>query len=239
LEKGFEEFKSYFKDEDFGKAQFLNISINLNEILIKEINTFLAEYKNIALGQIEFLNEKAQYNLDELFSFSNMKSKINNEINNYYNTILLPILKREAIYTYEDDHVSHYDFSSAIINDIDTFITKEIKKAKEIMKIMEGKQYELNETFSYDFSNVKKDIVNDIKNKFGNFISNQLKKDQKDPSEPRRHRPGTRSFSGQEKLQGHVLLVELFQKIQLEDSILKCTLFMQVQSLVTIMEQLL
>ena len=177
LEKGFEEFKSYFKNEDFGKAQFLNISINLNEILIKEINTFLAEYKNIALGQIEFLNEKAQYNLDELFSFSNMKSKINNEINNYYNTILLPILKREAIYTYEDDHVSHYDFSSAIINDIDTFITKEIKKAKEIMKIMEGKQYELNETFSYDFSNVKKDIVNDIKNKFGNFISNQLKKE--------------------------------------------------------------
>ena len=177
LKKGFDEFKSYFKDEDLGKAQFLNISVNLNEILMKEINTFLTDYKNIALGQIEFLNEKAQYNLDELFHFSNIKSKINNEINSYYNTILLPILKREAIYTYEDDYISHYDFSSAIINDIDTFISTEIKKAKEIMKIMEGKQYGLNETFSYDFSNVKKDIVDDIKNKFGNFTSNQLKKE--------------------------------------------------------------
>ena len=42
------------------------------------------------------------------------------------------------------------------------------------MKIMEGKQYEINEVFKYNMSNVKKDIVLNIKTQFAKFSSYQI-----------------------------------------------------------------
>ena len=177
LEKGIDEFLSYFNNEDLGSVSFLNMNINLDEILRKEINTFMKEYKDIALGRIELLTKKAMNNFEELLPFSNIKAKINNEIDSYYNTLLLPILKKEAIYIYNNDYISYYDLSSSIVEDIDNFISEGIIKSNEIVKIMEGKHYEINEVFKYNMSNVKKDIVLNIKTQFAKFSSYQISKE--------------------------------------------------------------
>ena len=174
IEKGFNEFLNYFNNEKLGNISFINMNISLDEILVKEINTLMKEYKDIALGTIELLTKKAMNNLDELLSFSNIKAKINNEIDTYYNTLLLPILKREAIYNYNGDDISFYDLSSSIVDDINNFISEGIKKSNEIMKIMEGKQYQINEVFNYNMSNVKRDIVLNIKTQFAKFASYQI-----------------------------------------------------------------
>ena len=177
IEKGFNEFLNYFNNEKLGNISFINMNISLDEILVKEINTLMKEYKDIALGKIELLTKKAMNNLDELLSFSNIKAKINNEIDTYYKTLLLPILKSEAIYNYNGDDISFYDLSSSIVDDINNFISEGIKKSNEIMKIMEGKQYQINEVFNYNMSNVKRDIVLNIKTQFTKFASYQIVKE--------------------------------------------------------------
>ena len=177
LEKGINEFLNYFNNIEFGNISFLNINISLDEILSKEINSFIKEYKDIAFGEIDLLTKKAINNLDQLLSFSNIKSKINNEIDAYYNTLLLPILKKEAIYIYNNDYISNYDLSISIVDDIDNFISENIKKLNEIMKLMEGEQYEINEIFKYNMSNIKNDIVINIKTQFEKFSFNQILKE--------------------------------------------------------------
>ena len=177
INKGLNEFQNYLLNATLGKAEFLNMSINLDEIINKELNILIKDYKNITLEQIEFLYQKLYRDLDELFSFSNIKSKINNEIDTYYNSKFLPILKREAIYSYASNDASYYDLSPSIINDIDIYIQQEIDKGHEIMKKMEGNQYEINEIFIANFSDVKSDIIDKIKNKFENYISIQNKKE--------------------------------------------------------------
>ena len=180
LEKGINEFLNYFNNIEFGNISFLNINISLDEILSKEINSFIKEYKDIAFGEIDLLTKKAINNLDQLLSFSNIKSKINNEIDAYYNTLLLPILKKEAIYIYNNDYISNYDLSISIVDDIDNFISENIKKLNEIMKLMEGEQYEINEIFKYNMSNIKNDIVINIKTQFEKFSFNQILKEKEE-----------------------------------------------------------
>ena len=82
IEKGLNEFEQNIEKTNFGTANFLNMSINLNEVINKEFQLLITDYKNLTLNQIEFLYKKNIQTLEEFFSVSEMKLKIFSEIDN-------------------------------------------------------------------------------------------------------------------------------------------------------------
>ena len=156
--------------EEFKQCNFLNISFNLKEIVSENIIIIIEEYKNLTKNQIDFLNKKKIQELDELFSFNNLQNTINNEIDSIYESQLLPILKKEAIYNSSEEGVLDYDLSSNIIDDIDKLINQKISQTKEVIEKMKGNNY-LEENFQIppDFSSVKINEFKNIKTLFNSF----------------------------------------------------------------------
>ena len=161
---------SAVNNEDFKQCNFLNMSFNLKEIVSENIIIIIEEYKNLTTNQIDFLNKKKIQELDELFSFNNLQNTINNEIDSIYESQLLPILKKEAIYNSGDEGISDYDLSSNIIDDIDNIINQKIGQTKEVIENMKGNNY-LEENFQIppDFSLVKIEEFKNIVTKFKSF----------------------------------------------------------------------
>ena len=156
--------------ENFGQHEFLNTSINLNETIHKIIKTFINEYRNLTLTQIDYLNDKYSQQLNDLFSFESIKNKINREINDTYISKLLPALKEYATYIPGDEGVTDYDFSTSITNNIDNIINNKIIQITNIVNKMKGKGNIINEKWNYtDFSEIKRNEFNKIKNLFQDF----------------------------------------------------------------------
>jgi hypothetical protein len=170
------------KREAFSKTDFLNISINLKEVMDEEIEILTSEYKSWTLNHINYLNEQKFQHLNDLFSFDNLKIEIYNKIENLYSTILKPTLNEKATYNSGDEDVSDYDFSETIINNIDSFIDDKINKAKEQIEKMKGSKFEIDEIWKIpDFSYVRRDIFSPIQNDFdNNFSKRYLDKEEKD-----------------------------------------------------------
>ena len=105
-----------------------------------------------------------------------MESKINNEINTFYNSQLYLILDGKIIYS-NDKVGTDYDFSDSIINDIDTYISEGLEKVKKLTKMIEGSQYEINNISEVKFINIKEEVIAKIKNKFVNFTLKRIEKE--------------------------------------------------------------
>ena len=177
LESNMIKFRNYFMDENVNEIQFLNMSLNLNEILNNEINALSFEYMNIASEKIDLLYKENIFYLDRVVSFSNIQSKINKEINSFYNSQLYNLLKSNSN---DNPNVANYDFSESIINDIDSSIEKGEEKIKQIMNNMEGKDYEIKNISVIRFNNVKEDSYEKIKTKFIKFTNEQINKEKID-----------------------------------------------------------
>jgi len=121
IDEGLNEYDNNLKNKS-GIAQFLNMSINLDERIFKESNSIISGYRNTALNLKEFFYQKKINDLNDILSFDNIKSKINNHIDNLYNSKLLPALKYKAISNSDEEGVSEYDLSEDIIKNIDDYV---------------------------------------------------------------------------------------------------------------------
>ena len=180
IEKGINQYEKEIDDHDFGTANFLNMSINLNEYIDKDFKLYLIEYGNLAKNQIQFLFQKNIQTLDEIFNFNDIKLKINNEIDEVYKTSLLPVLQKVAVHKIKDEGVTNYDLSDSILNDIDQLFAQKIKNVKNIMKEMEGKEYQISNRIPADFSAGENNIYDDIIYKFKKFCSSYESQEIKD-----------------------------------------------------------
>ena len=180
IEKGLNEYEKNIDDTTFGTVNFLNMSINLDEIIDKEFKLYITEYRNLTLNQIEYLFKKNIQILDELFNFSIIKETINNAIDNEYNKKLLPILKKYCINNPGDEGISNYDLSSEILSDINGFIDQQISNIKIIMKEMKGKEYQINNFIPADFSSGKGNIYDIISDMFKNFSMSYTAQEKKE-----------------------------------------------------------
>ena len=180
IDKGLSQYEINLKNQSFGIAQFLNMSINLDERISKESNSIISGYRNTTLNRIEFFYQKKINDLNDIFSFNNIKSKINNHIGNLYNSKLLPALKNKAISNPDEEGVSEYDLSEGIIKDIDDYIINQLQKVKEIMNQMKGKIFTLNDRVPVNFSFGKNSVYNRIADKFHNFSIINIAKEKED-----------------------------------------------------------
>ena len=170
IEKYLADYQNYANEMDFTEYSFLNISLNLKEIVNKNIEILINEYKELAKNQIDYLNQKKVQELTLLFVFSNIQKTINTEIDNSYSQILEPVLKNVAIYNSGDDQVSDYDFSDNILNDINQLIEQKISQTSKIIEEMKGNNYlEENYKSPPSFSFVKIMEFQNIQNNFDNF----------------------------------------------------------------------
>ena len=183
IEVGITQYESYVEEKDFGTATFLNMTINLNEVINKEFKLLINDYKNLAYNQIKFLYEKNIQSLEQLFDVTSLKLKINNEIDNAYNSKLLPILQKVATHNPGDDGVSNYDLPESILQDINDFIKDKISNAKDIMKNMEGKEFIISDIAPADFSAGKDNVYDEISKQFTNFTLSYSSKERKEFNE--------------------------------------------------------
>ena len=180
IEKGLNEYETNIGKTNFGTAQFLNMTINLDEIINKEFNLMITEYKNLTLNQIQFLYQKNIQSLDKLFNFSQIKLKINSEIDNVYNSQLLPVLQKVGTFKSGDEGVSDYDLPESILTDINNTIKGQISKTKNLIKAMEGKEYIINDFPPADFSAGKDNIYDQITKLFTNFSLSYISQEKKE-----------------------------------------------------------
>ena len=126
----------------------------------------------IKINHIKFLHQKNIDKLNELFIFSNIQNIINKEIDNFYNSLLLPILKEKAIYNSGDNNILDYDLSDLILNDINLFINEKINQTKQIIDKMKGNNFNIDISIMNvpDFSLIKIEQILSIKKSFNNFI---------------------------------------------------------------------
>ena len=165
---------------DFGKAEFLNMSINLNEIIYRESNIIINDYRNLTINQIRFLYQKNIQSLNQLFNFSDIKIKINDEIDSTYNLKLLPMLRKKCYYKPGDEGVSNYDLPEEILKDINNSIKEQISKIKNIINKMKGREYIINELPPEDFSAGKDNVYDQITRMFTNFILSYSSKEKRE-----------------------------------------------------------
>ena len=164
-----EDFKNYTKREKFKEYSFLNITFNLKDTIDETVELIINEYQNLSMTQIEYLHNKNIQNLQLLFSFSSIKNKINSEISNAYNSVLLPVLKK---CTEDNPGDEDYNFSTTISSNIDSFLNTNIQKTKEIMNRMKGNKYFIEEDWEKaEFSDLKQFQFQEIINDFDNFTS--------------------------------------------------------------------
>ena len=181
INKGLKEYEKNIDDTSFGTAKFLNMSIDLDEIIEKKFKLiYITEFRNTTYNEIRYLFQKNIQNLDKLFDFKSIKNTINNTIDNIYTTDLLPILKKVGTYTPGDEVVSDYDLSSKIVTEIDDYLTKQISLTKKLMKEMEGEGYIINDIPPADFSSGKGNVYDTIKNMFTNFKMTYMIKENKE-----------------------------------------------------------
>jgi len=183
IEEGLKQYEKNIDETSFGTASFLNMSINLDEIINKEFKLYLTDYRNTTLNQIEYLYQKNIQSLDELFNFATIKKTINDVIDNEFNSKLLPILQKVATHNPGDEGVSNYDFSSNILNDISEYVTQQISLSKKLIKEMEGKGYIINNISPADFSAGKNNIYDQITKMFQNFTASFKSKEKKEFNE--------------------------------------------------------
>ena len=74
IEENLDIYQSNINKENFIEFNYLNIIINLNDIIKEDIKTIINDYKNIAINHIYFLYQKNFDKLDELFIFSNIQN---------------------------------------------------------------------------------------------------------------------------------------------------------------------
>ena len=172
IEKNFEVLIEYLNEEQFSNYSFLNITFDLKQTMNQTIDLLINEYKNLAMTQIEYLYNKNLQNLDLLFSFSTIKDKINNEITNIYNSVLLPALKVYGKYNSSDYGVSDYDFPKNVFNNIDLFLYNKTEEIKEIVNKMKGPDYIIKEDWEEpDFSKIIIEEFIKIQKSFNNFTN--------------------------------------------------------------------
>ena len=178
IEKDLNKLYDLVKRENFTKYSFLNISISLKEAIDEDIEILISEYKNWALEHINYLNKKKLQILNKLFEFENLKSKINNKIDDLYKTILFPTLNQTAIYNSGEEGISDYDFSETIINDIESFFNIKMNETRTQIDKMKGNKSEIEVDWEFpDFYNVKREIFENIIKDFNQFSNTYSSKE--------------------------------------------------------------
>ena len=172
IQKYLNEYLNYAKEIKGEKHEFLNMSIDLKNIINKNLLEQIDEYKNIAFNHIKSLHDAKIEELNKLFVFEAINKTIDDEFTDIYMNQLLPILEEYAKCDSEDMGCINYDLSNSIKVDISDFIIIKIREIEQILRKMKGKEYEIKNNWRIpDFSQFQKNEFYKINESFYDFFN--------------------------------------------------------------------
>ena len=162
------------QNDECKEFNLLNSTYKIGEIIDDLLLNIVNEYKEKAKKAIENKYKEYYLRIKNLINLDEMQNSIIKELNNSYNSILLPALNKYAIYN-KGEMYSEYDFNDDIKNEINSLIINNIQNIKEIISLTKGSNYEVDifkewEIMSFPF--VKNEIIN-MCTKFYNFFNSQ------------------------------------------------------------------
>ena len=156
------ETKNYAKN--IKKYEILSNSYNIGNIIGNSIENLVNNYKGLIKKQISY---KYHMKLIDIINIEDIKKLINNKIDNAYNNYLLPILKEK----YKREANNIYDFSSEIINDINTIKISKLNNIKNIiLSLKDNYQLDINNIPNLSIDDINKNL-SDIRNGIEEYIS--------------------------------------------------------------------
>ena len=172
IQKYLNEYLNYSKEIKGEKHEFLNMSIDLQNIINKNLLEQINEYENITFNHIKSLHDAKIEELNKLFVFEDINKTIDDEFTNIYMNQLLPILEEYAKCDSEDMGCTNYDLSNSIKVDISDFILTKIREIERILRKMKGKEYEIKDNWRIpDFSQFQKNEFYKINESFYDFFN--------------------------------------------------------------------
>ena len=163
--------KSY--TETYGDFNLLNSSYKIGEILDTIIDNIIEDIKNISKNQIDYIYEERYNEIKKIVAIDSLQTLINDQINQEYNSILLPALQKYATTEPGVDGYTEYDFNDNIIGNINSLIETNMNKIKNIMDSTKGSNYNINiNTWEKDCSKIDVKVEN-INSLFNKFMTNQ------------------------------------------------------------------
>ena len=164
------DYQNRTSQEKFTNKQFLNTSINLSEVINTNLKRCIDQYKNTAKEEINLMYNKYYEQLDNIFKFSDLKKRIDNEIASVYDSQLFLKLKEKATYNENDLGIENYNLNETTIKIINQIIEDKIANTKIIVEKMKGNGYDVIEKKVPDFSTLKRFVFNKIDDSFKSFI---------------------------------------------------------------------
>ena len=171
IQKYLNEYLNYSKEIKGEEYKFLNMTLDLKNIINKNLLEQVYEYRNITLNYIKFLHDEKMEELDKLFKFEDLNKTIDDEFTNVYLKQLRPTLEEYSSCDSEDMACKNYDLSESIKVDINDFVLLKIREIEQILRKMKGKQYDINYKWRIpDFSLFQKNEFYKINESFYDFI---------------------------------------------------------------------
>ena len=160
--------------QNFQEIQTLNKTYKINNIILDIIRDFSIEYRNITEIQIEHKYKEYQEEITNKLGLIQLKNKINEEIEDEYNSTLLLALENYAIHNIGDFGYTAYDFSKEIKDEIGEVINSKINNINNIVLTSKGNSFKIN-FISWSAGFDDNGIYYEIENKFKNFMSIETK----------------------------------------------------------------
>jgi len=172
--------KYIVKAEEYHSPQdeyfLLSSYYNIHDIIVKNVKELVEDYKNKTRMKIddqykEFIDLKSKE-----MKLDNIKKIINEEIDKEFNSNLLKVLEKYAIYNPGETDYSSYDLSEDIINKTEETIDSNIKKINEVVLSIKGDHFDVSSLYGWENIDFDRSLIkfNSINTKFSTFIKPQI-----------------------------------------------------------------
>ena len=146
IEKYYNEYITEAKKytSNYGEEKLLNSSYKIGEIINGKIEKHINDYKEITKLKIDYKYNDHYLAIKERVNLNDLKTLIDNEIDNSYKPTLLTILKELEKSNSNNVGLDEYDLSDNIIEDIESTINIKMNEIKEIVNIRKGNDYNID-----------------------------------------------------------------------------------------------
>ena len=107
---------------EYGIFNLYNSTYNIGDIIINILDNIINNYKEITLKKINFKYNEYYTKIKNSINIIQIENLINNQIDNIYNSILLPQLQKFATYNPGDEQYTEYDLSDDYKKEINSTI---------------------------------------------------------------------------------------------------------------------
>ena len=129
---------------DYESIHLLSDSYNIGKIIHNIIKDLCDNYKIYIKNEIDSNYNNTYSNIQNKLDIGSLEKLINEKINEYYNTILVPTLNEIAIYEIGIQGYNPYDLKNDIIDRIEELIEIKQNNIKNIMETTKGADYDIN-----------------------------------------------------------------------------------------------